>query len=68
MVKTPPKSVQETDAVTIHDEKMQRGQVGELHQFAEGDTPIMTTAQGGPGADDQNSLRIGARGPGLPQL
>jgi len=49
--------------VTIHDQKMQRGSGGELHQFAEGDTPVLTTAQGGPVADDQNSLRIGPRGP-----
>ncbi|WP_284775888.1 catalase C [Agrobacterium sp. lyk4-40-TYG-31] len=58
-----PPSVQPTDIVTIHDQKMQRGLGGELHQFAEGDTPVMTTAQGGPVADDQNSLRIGSRGP-----
>ena len=65
MAKKPaaPKSMRDTDVVTIHDQKMQRGQGGELHQFAEGDTPVMTTAQGGPIADDQNSLRIGARGP-----
>lgn len=48
---------------TIHDQKLQRGEGGELHQFAEGDTPVLTTAQGGPVADDQNSLKIGARGP-----
>lgn len=59
---TPP-SIPQTDVVTIHDQKMQRGPGGELHQFAEGDTPLMTTAQGGPVSDDQNSLRIGARGP-----
>ncbi len=65
MAKKPanPPSVQPTDVVTIHDQKMQRGSGGELHQFAEGDTPVMTTAQGGPVADDQNSLRIGSRGP-----
>lgn len=45
-------------SVTIHD---QNG--GELHQFAEADTPVMTTVQGGPVSDDQNALRIGARGP-----
>ncbi|MEY9586002.1 hypothetical protein ABIA15_004823 [Sinorhizobium fredii] len=48
---------------TIHDQKATRGNGGELHQIAEGDTPILTTAQGGPVADDQNSLRAGARGP-----
>ncbi len=65
MAKKPanPPSVQPTDVVTIHDQKMQRGAGGELHQFAEGDTPVMTTAQGGPVADDQNSLRLGSRGP-----
>ncbi|PWK61733.1 catalase [Aminobacter sp. AP02] len=48
---------------TIHDQKLQRGEGGELHQFAEGGTPILTTAQGGPVSDDQNSLKFGARGP-----
>jgi catalase len=48
---------------TIHDQKLQRGAGGELHQIAEGDTPALTTAQGGPVADDQNSLRVGPRGP-----
>jgi catalase len=28
-----------------------------------GATPVLTTAQGGPVSDDQNSLKIGARGP-----
>ncbi len=35
------------------------------HQIAEGDAPILTTAQGIPIADDQNSLKAGARGPTL---
>jgi catalase len=47
----------------IHDQKLARGNGGELHQFAEGDTPMLTTAQGGPVSDDQNSLKIGDRGP-----
>jgi len=50
---------------TIHDQKLARGNGGELHQFAEGDTPVLTTAQGGPVSDDQNTLRIGERGPSL---
>ncbi|WP_291866441.1 catalase [Bradyrhizobium sp.] len=50
---------------TIHDQKLQRGEGGELHQFAEGDVPVLTTAQGGPVADDQNTLKIGPRGPAL---
>ena len=48
---------------TIHDQKLERGEGGELHQIAEVDIPVLTTAQGGPVSDDQNSLKIGARGP-----
>ena len=50
---------------TIHDQKLVRGNGGELHQVAEGDTEVLTTAQGGPVADDQNTLKIGERGPAL---
>ena len=39
------------------------GPGGETHQTASGDTPILTTQQGIPVADDQNSLKIGTRGP-----
>ena len=39
---------------TIHDQKLTRGEGGELHQIAQGDTPVLTTAQGGPVSDDQN--------------
>ena len=52
-----------TGTATIHDVKLERGAGGELHQTAGGDTPVLTTAQGGPVADDQNSLRVGPRGP-----
>ncbi|MVA23053.1 catalase C [Agrobacterium vitis] len=51
-----------SNEATIHDQKLVRGAGGELHQIAEGDA-VLTTAQGGPVADDQNSLRIGDRGP-----
>jgi catalase len=50
---------------TIHDQKLERGEGGELHQIAEGDGPVLTTAQGGPVSDDQNTLKIGPRGPAL---
>ena len=50
---------------TIHDQKLIRGEGGELHQTAQGDTPVLTTAQGGPVSDDQNTLKIGPRGPTL---
>ncbi|EJC66015.1 catalase [Rhizobium leguminosarum bv. viciae WSM1455] len=54
-----------SDNVTIHDQKLHRGAGGELHQFAEDGMPVLTTAQGGPVSDDQNTLRLGARGPAL---
>jgi catalase len=42
-----------------------RGAGDELHQTASGDVATLTTQQGIPVADDQNSLRQGARGPTL---
>ena len=47
----------------IHDQKLSRGEGGELHQTASGATPVLTTAQGGPVSDDLNSLKAGRRGP-----
>jgi catalase len=43
--------------------KMTLGNAGEIHQAAGGGIAPLTTQQGMPVADDQNSLRIGARGP-----
>jgi catalase len=37
----------------------------ELHQTAGKDVPVLTTQQGTPISDDQNTLRIGPRGPAL---
>ena len=54
---TPPQTA------TINDQTLNRGAGGELHQQAGAGVPVMTTAQGGPVGDDQNSLKIGARGP-----
>jgi len=51
------------DTSSIHDQTLTRGEGGELHQVAEDGYPVLTTAQGGPVADDQNSLRVGPRGP-----
>src|SRR5262249_799731 len=45
------------------EQQVQTGTGGEVHQSAGGDTPVLTTQQGIPVADDQNSLKIGARGP-----
>jgi catalase len=47
----------------LGDQKVVRGDGGETHQIAGGDVPVLTTQQGVPVADDQNSLRIGPRGP-----
>jgi catalase len=38
---------------------------GETHQTAQGKIPVLTTQQGTPVADDQNSLKAGPRGPSL---
>ena len=64
MAKTTSKSKQ-SETVTVHDQKLHRGEGGELHQHAEDGHPTLTTAQGGPVSDDQNTLRIGPRGPAL---
>lgn len=45
------------------DEKIRDG--GETHQVVEGDVATLTTQHGTPVADDQNSLKQGARGPTL---
>src|SRR5687767_5285018 len=53
------KSSRDADpAVTI-------GAGGEVHQQADGNVPVLTTQQGVPVADDQNSLKVGGRGPTL---
>jgi catalase len=41
----------------------QAGIAGEIHQSAGVDVPALTTQQGVPVYDDQNSLRVGERGP-----
>lgn len=41
------------------------GHGGELHQIAEKDIPVLTTQQGMPVSDDQNTLKAGNRGPSL---
>jgi catalase len=50
-------------SVQLGDQKITRGEGGETHQTAGTDVPPLTTQQGVPVADDQNSLRIGVRGP-----
>jgi catalase len=45
------------------DHEMTKGEGGEIHQVAGVNVPRLTTQQGAPVGDDQNSLKIGARGP-----
>ena len=47
------------------DENAMRRAGGELHQHAAEDVPVLTTQQGTPVSDDQNSLKTGTRGPSL---
>ncbi len=47
----------------LGDAIVSRGEGGETHQIAGGDVSVLTTQQGVPVADDQNSLKIGRRGP-----
>jgi len=49
--------------VQLVDQKIKRGHGGETHQIAENEAPTLTSQQGVPIVDDQNSLRIGPRGP-----
>ena len=54
---------QQLTSARIGDTPIKRGQGGETHQIAEVRGPVLTTQQGVPVADDQNSLKIGPRGP-----
>jgi catalase len=57
------KAVDPKHTAQLDEQKARMGQGGELHQIARGNISTLTTQQGTPVADDQNSLRIGARGP-----
>jgi catalase len=48
-----------------HTPEQKRGNGGEIQQIATGDQPALTTQQGIPVSDNQNSLKVGARGPTL---
>ena len=50
---------------SLGEQKILRGTGGETHQIAGGDVPVLTTQQGAPVSDDQNSLKVGRRGPTL---
>jgi catalase len=57
------KKTKSTEAAGMTSHAPGKGQGGEIHQVAGGDVPVLTTQQGIPVSDDQNSLRIGARRP-----
>ncbi|KRG72154.1 catalase [Stenotrophomonas chelatiphaga] len=56
---------QPTSAPSSSEALEQRGQGDELHQLAGGSHPVLTSNQGIPVSDNQNSLRAGPRGPSL---
>ncbi|MEA2193181.1 MAG: catalase [Solirubrobacteraceae bacterium] len=53
----------ERETVSLGEESVERGHGGETHQVAGVGRPSLTTQQGAVVADDQNTLRIGERGP-----
>jgi catalase len=57
------RAVNDRKNVRYADQDVAIGTGGEVHQTANGNSPILTTQQGIPVSDDQNSLKIGARGP-----
>jgi len=44
-------------------EETARGEGDELHQLPGGDVPVMTSANGTPLSDDENSLRVAYESP-----
>jgi catalase len=63
MAKTARAARDDGKVVKVGEETLTRGSGGELHQTADGDMPVLTTNLGVPVSDDQNSLKIGPRGP-----
>ncbi|MDC9824237.1 catalase [Devosia sp. ZB163] len=53
------------NSATYGDQQVRRGAGGETHQVAEEGYDVLTTQQGMPVSDDQNTLKQGARGPSL---
>ncbi len=56
-------TIKDRTSAKYADQSVMIGAAGEVHQTAGGDVPVLTTQQGVPVSDDQNSLKIGARGP-----
>jgi catalase len=60
-----PSTAETQQANEVAEHPVERGTGGELHQLASDGAERLTTAQGIPVADDQNSLKQGDRGPTL---
>lgn len=58
-------SLDKQHALLKSSDLMSAGSGGELHQTADKDIPVLTTQQGMPISDDQNTLKAGNRGPTL---
>ena len=54
---------EDRETVSLAGVEARRGRGGETHQVAEAGRPSLTTQQGVVVADDQNTLRVGERGP-----
>ena len=54
---------QDRKQAQFSDQQIEMGKGGDTHQIAINGCPMLTTQQGIPVADDQNSLKIGSRGP-----
>ncbi len=59
------KSKQGTNSASPYEGKMREGRGGETHQISTAHNATLTSQQGVPVADDQNSLKAGKRGPTL---
>ena len=57
------KASNDRKSLNLSEQELIQGEGGEIHQIAADDSPRLTTQQGIPVSDDQNSLRIGPRGP-----
>jgi catalase len=55
-------SDQKRKTARLVDQIIIRGQGGETHQNGGGEVPLLTTQQGIPVSDDQNTLKVGSRG------
>src|SRR5215203_1852504 len=58
-----PAGAQAREVVRYGDVEVERGEGGDTHQVVAEGGPTLTTQQGVPVADDQNTLRVGDRGP-----